>query len=66
VAAVEVAGHEVVETDVIEAGKSVGAIELGPDPVGEVGLDLDQLLLGRLGRLRVHTRRSLPSTISMS
>ena len=53
VAAVEVPGHQVVEAVVVEAGKPVGAIGLGPDPVGEAGLDLDQLLLGRLGRLRV-------------
>ena len=38
---------------VVDAREAVGAIGVGPDPLGEARLDLDQLFLGRFGRLDV-------------
>ena len=53
VAAVEMARHQIVETVVVEARQPVGAVGIGPDPVGEAVLDPGQLLLGGLGGLDV-------------
>jgi hypothetical protein len=53
VAAVEVTRYEVVETSIVDAREAVGAIGVRPDPLGEARLDLDQLLLGGLGRFDV-------------
>ena len=52
-AAIEMARHEVVELIIVNSGETVGTIRIGPDPLREVGLDPEQFLLCRLGRLDV-------------
>ena len=55
-AAVEVARHQIVEPVVIDARQPVGAVRVGPYPVGEGLFDPCKLLFGGLGRLDVqHT-----------
>ena len=51
--AVEMPRHQVVEAVVVDARQPVGAVGVGPDPVGEGVLDPRELLLGGLGRLDV-------------
>ena len=41
VRAIEVPRHEIVETIVVDARQAVGAVRVGPDPLGEAGLDFD-------------------------
>ncbi len=45
--------HEVVEPVVVDARQPLGALHVRPDPALEAGLDLGELLLGRLGVGRV-------------
>ena len=50
---VEMTGHDVVEGVVVEPRQAIGAVRIGPDPGLERGLDLGELLLGRLRLDRV-------------
>ena len=53
VGAVEMPRHEIVEPVVVDARQPVGAVGIGPDPVGEGLFDPRELFLGGLGRLDV-------------
>jgi hypothetical protein len=48
VAAVKMAGHQAVETIIVNPGKPIGPVGMRPDPVGERVLDTGKFLLGRL------------------